>query len=284
MARRPPATGLLVRACLPFLLLLVRTATAQEPSKGSAVPLMTEALQEVVPAYLRDESSFWNLWQYSLEHDAPRGPVIRGSASLEAKTVLAPSIGAEMHLVPQDAGDVRFGTTPALQALRRDYLLDHLLPESLAPSDPRISTGVSLNTASGKEVTFTKDETGGVRVNGVAVERTVSLAGDTYVYFLSDILFDNRHRVTSAFHRHHDIDLANDPLGPPWTWRCPSLGPRHPLPQAPQAYPSPQLFQWHYRSSERLHPQSGPRRRPRSSGHRRLQDKTSHAPQPAPLE
>ncbi|KAK8395072.1 hypothetical protein O3P69_006076 [Scylla paramamosain] len=222
MARRPPATGLLVRACLPFLLLLVRTATAQEPSKGSAVPLMTEALQEVVPAYLRDESSFWNLWQYSLEHDAPRGPVIRGSASLEAKTVLAPSVGAEMHLVPQDAGDVRFGTTPALQALH-----------------PRISTGVSLNTASGKEVTFTKDETGGVRVNGVAVERTVSLAGDTYVYFLSDILFDNRHRVTSAFHRHHDIDLANDPLGPPLDLEMPVIRAPAPPPPGTPGIPKP---------------------------------------------
>ena len=82
MARRPPATWLLARACLPLLLLLVRTVAAQGSLQDPAVPLMSEALQEAVPAYLRDESPFWNLWQYSLEHDAPRGPVIRGTANL----------------------------------------------------------------------------------------------------------------------------------------------------------------------------------------------------------
>ena len=78
----------------------------------------------------------------------------------EAKTVLAPSLGAELNLIPQDIGDVRFGSSSALQALRRNYLLDHLLTESLAPSDPRLPSGVSLNTASGKDVTFIKDENG----------------------------------------------------------------------------------------------------------------------------
>ncbi|KAG0721838.1 hypothetical protein GWK47_045627 [Chionoecetes opilio] len=226
MARRSKLT-----AC-PWLLilLLVKTTAAQEsPPKGPAIPLMTEALKEVYQEYRRDGSSFWNLWRYALEHDAPSGPVIRGTGGSvkgkkgplkglpkkEAKTVLAPSVTAEAHLTPHDSSDVRFGSTPALQALRRHYLADHLLTEPLAPSDPRLPNGVTLNTVSGKEVTITKDDMGVITVNGVAAERTASLPDGTHVYILSDILFDNRRRVTSAYQRHHAIDLANDPLGPP---------------------------------------------------------------------
>ena len=81
MARRPPATRLLACAWMPILLLLISEATAQELPQGHAVPSMTEALQQVFPEYQREESSFWDLWQYALDHDAPRGPVIRGSSN-----------------------------------------------------------------------------------------------------------------------------------------------------------------------------------------------------------
>ncbi|KAG7171963.1 putative actin cytoskeleton-regulatory complex protein PAN1-like 5 [Homarus americanus] len=136
----------------------------------------------------------------------------------KAKTILAPESIVLHSLIHQDAANPLYGSTPALAALRREFLLNHLVQEVLEFTDPRLNekSGVKLLTFSGKDVTFTKDDQGQLFVNDVPAESESSYKDGTHIYILKGTLFDSKQKITKAFIRENSFNKElNGPTGPP---------------------------------------------------------------------
>ncbi|ROT77093.1 hypothetical protein C7M84_004255 [Penaeus vannamei] len=181
----------------------------------SAIPTISDELR--AKALSTRATRFLRLWEYALKVDGQGpGPAIR--VNFEAKTILAPGPLAYFNLIPQDASDPLYGKSKPLQALRRTFLLDHLVLDPIEPSDPKLEEGdgVRALTFTGKDLYFKKDKEGNITVGGVAVQDVTSLHDGTQVYILADILFDNRAKVRTAFNQRQAIaEELRKPLGPP---------------------------------------------------------------------
>ncbi|XP_047500904.1 uncharacterized protein LOC125046925 [Penaeus chinensis] len=192
---------------------LAAVTVAQLPF--SVIPTISDELR--AKALNTRATRFMRLWEYALKVDGQGpGPAIR--VNFEAKTILAPGPLAYFNLVPQDASDPLYGRSKPMQALRRNFLLDHLVLDPIEASDPKLEEGDGIRalTFTGKDIYFRKDKQGNITVGGVAVQEVTSLQDGTQVYILADILFDNRAKVRTAFNQRQAIaEELRKPLGPP---------------------------------------------------------------------
>ncbi|XP_042216592.1 uncharacterized protein LOC121862392 [Homarus americanus] len=193
--------------------LIAALVVAQLPF--STIPTISDVVKENGPN--GRAAGLIRLWDFALERDGQGpAPVIR--VNFEAKTILAPESIVLHSLIHQDAANPLYGSTPALAALRREFLLNHLVQEVLEFTDPRLNekSGVKLLTFSGKDVTFTKDDQGQLFVNDVPAESESSYKDGTHIYILKGTLFDSKQKITKAFIRENSFNKElNGPTGPP---------------------------------------------------------------------
>ncbi|XP_037795994.1 uncharacterized protein LOC119591336, partial [Penaeus monodon] len=146
---------------------LAAVTVAQLPF--SVIPTISDELR--AKALDTRATRFMRLWEYALKVDGQGpGPAIR--VNFEAKTILAPGPLAYFNLIPQDASDPLYGRSKPMQALRRNFLLDHLVLDPVEASDPKLEEGdgVRALTFTGKDIYFKKDKQGNITVGGVAVQ------------------------------------------------------------------------------------------------------------------
>ncbi|XP_042879626.1 uncharacterized protein LOC122258016 isoform X2 [Penaeus japonicus] len=213
-----------LRPCL-IVAVLAAVSVAQLPF--SVIPTISDELR--AKALDTRATRFLRLWEYALKVDGQGpGPAIR--VNFEAKTILAPGPLAYFNLIPQDASNPLYGKSKPLQALRRKFLLDHLVLDPIETTDPKLEEGdgVRALTFTGKDVYFKKDKQGKITVGGVDVQEVTSLKDGTQIYILEDLLFDNRANVQTAFNQRQAIaEELRKPLGPPLD-----------IPEAPSSFPA----------------------------------------------
>jgi len=189
------------------------------------VPALTKAQENEL---LEAGSGVTDLWAHA-SRDLLPGP---REAAPRPRTLVTPSEGAMMNLVPQDAPHPLYGDA----ALRDAFLRDAFVAEEIDLDDPAVNSteGLSVQNFNGKTLTVIR-ESEGLRVNGVAVSAAARLADGALLLLLDDLLFGWRGAVQRAF---RDLQENEPEAFRPWF----EQGPEPPLPPSefiPEGPPSP---------------------------------------------
>jgi len=144
-------------------------------------------------------------------------PAVR--LNFEPKTVLAPTNFQMLNIVPQHARNALLATN--FTQLKREFLLDHILYDSVDTASPDLSAteGLVVPTYSGKEVVLRNDPKGGLMVDGVPIVAQMELSDGSTLMTIDGLLFNNREKVNVAYEDGNAINfrrsLLKEPLGPP---------------------------------------------------------------------
>ncbi|KAK7077246.1 hypothetical protein SK128_015402 [Halocaridina rubra] len=179
-------------------------ATTKKPGDdvNIVVPKMAPSVPEAIKS--EDHLSLLRLWQRVLEEQQEMSVPVN---HVLPRTVLSPKSLIVMNLLSVES----FGSLSSDMeyiALRREVLLDYLIPQVLDSQDERMDTpdGFKVENFNGRTLHFKGRFDLGPRklntrlwVNGEEVTRVKSLEDGTQLFALDDMLFDHKKRIADVF-------------------------------------------------------------------------------------
>ncbi|XP_066976371.1 golgin subfamily A member 6-like protein 22 isoform X2 [Macrobrachium rosenbergii] len=153
------------------------------------VPLIPGSVSE-------GDVTFLDIWNMELNHD-----ISLERSVMKPGTILTPNDVAMIGLVPMDGPHPLYDDDEESTQLRKEFLLDHMALEVVNEDDPRMEDpeGLTVMNMNGKSLNFHKTHDGSVTVNGLLVQKIKTLADDTVIYEVDDLLFNHQDQVAEAF-------------------------------------------------------------------------------------
>ncbi|XP_042881320.1 uncharacterized protein LOC122262824 [Penaeus japonicus] len=158
-----------------------------------------------------DACSLFHVWNYAIKQQR----TTPGAIESPVRTLLSPEHYLMMNLVPQDGPHPFYSSQ--FTDLRRQFLLDHMLAESVDPDDPRMTSpgGLPASTLADSDVVFRRESQGKITVNDRPVQAVDKLSDGTVLYTLQDVLFDYEQQIREAFEKLLEEEASNNPVGFP---------------------------------------------------------------------